>query len=166
MKDEKKEKKVGRNKKGRFTKGNNQGKPRATVYRRELCEELIKYVSAPPSKVMYDTRYNDQGKIIRKIPKIVAAGYPSFKGFAAMVGVTEKTLLEWTVKHKEFGEAYELAKDIQAHLLYTNGLNRQYDPGFARFLLEACHGVTAKSEADSNVKFTIKLSEDIEVESK
>lgn len=163
--EEKKEKKVGRNKKGKFTKNNNMGKPRATIYRRELCEELIKYVSTPPSKVMYDTRYNDQGKVIRKIPKIVAAGYPSFKGFAAKVGVTEKTLLEWTVKHKEFGEAYELAKDIQAHLLYQNGLNRQYDPGFARFLLEACHGVTAKVtnvhefEGDGGFALNIKIRE-------
>ena len=33
---EKKEKKVGRNKKGKFTKNNNMGKPRATIYRREL----------------------------------------------------------------------------------------------------------------------------------
>ncbi len=144
MDEKKKEKKVGRNKKGRFTKNNNIGTGKSTLYRKEYCEELIDYVSSPPSKVIYDTKYNDQGKIIRKIPKIVAAGYPSFKGFAAKIGVTEKTLLEWRDKHKEFGTVYEMAKDIQAHLLLQNGLNRQYDPGFARFLLEACHGVKAK----------------------
>ncbi len=137
-------KKVGKNKKGRFTKNNNFSQGKATLYREEYCEELIKYVSDPPTKVIYETKRNNAGMVIQKIPKIVAAGYPSFKGFAAKVGVTEKTLLEWAEKHENFGKAYELAKDMQAHLLLQNGLNRQYDPGFARFVLEACHGVTAK----------------------
>lgn len=138
-------KKVGKNKKGRFTKNNTYSQGKATLYKEEYCEELIKYVSEPPTKVIYETRKNNAGMVIQKIPKIVAAGYPSFKGFAAKVGVTEKTLLEWAEKHEKFGKAYELAKDIQAHLLLQNGLNRQYDPGFARFVLEACHGVVAKN---------------------
>lgn len=160
-----KTKKVGQNKNGRFTKNNNLGEGRATLYREEYCERLIKYVSEPPTKVIYEIRRNNAGKIIQKIPKIVAAGYPSFKGFAKELGVTEKTLLEWTKKHEEFGEAYELAKDIQAHLLLQNGLNRQYDPGFARYVLEACHGVTAKVtnvhefEGDGGFELNIKIRE-------
>jgi hypothetical protein len=156
-------KKVGKNKKGRFTKNNNFGTGRATLYREEYCAELIKYVSEPPTKVIYETRRNNAGMVIQKIPKIVAAGYPSFKGFAAKIGVTEKTLLEWKEKHEEFGEAYELAKDMQAHLLLQNGLNRQYDPGFARFLLEACHGVVAKTinvhEAGTGCEINFRFTE-------
>lgn len=127
------EKKQGKNKKGRFTKGNNyaKGNKGKGKYKKAYINEMILYFSAEPSK---------------------DAEYPMFEGFAKKIGVTVRTLERWAAEKEDFGEAYERCRDVQKRFLVLGGLTERYNSAFAKFMC-GVHGMTdkntSKSEDDS-----------------
>ena len=127
------EEKKGKNKKGRFTEGNNyaKGNKGAGKYKRRFIDEMLLYFSAEPTK---------------------DAEYPTFEGFAKRIGVTVRTLERWAAEKEDFGEAYERCRDVQKRFLIIGGLTERYNSAFAKFMC-GVHGMTdkntAKSEDDS-----------------
>lgn len=60
--------------------------------------------------------------------------FPTFERFAVGIGVTHKTLLNWTKANDEFLQAYELCKDIQKALIVEGSMTGDYNAAFAKFL--------------------------------
>ena len=119
------EEKKGKNKKGRFTKGNNyaKGNKGAGKYKRKFIDEMLLYFSAEPTK---------------------DAEYPTFEGFAKRIGVTVRTLERWAAEKEDFGEAYERCRDVQKRFLIIGGLTERYNSAFAKFMC-GVHGMTDKN---------------------
>ena len=141
-------KKVGRNKSGQFTKGNNfaVGNKNANKYKKEYAEELIKYFSEPPTRVEYIRDYDAHGKLKHEEPVVLGADYPTFEGFATQIGVTTKTLENWKRDHPLFAKAYELAQDLQKNTLLVNGLGGRYNANFAKFVAMNHHNMADRTE--------------------
>lgn len=73
---------------------------------------------------------------------IIPQKYPTFEAFAVSIGVTSRTLREWAevgedgkAKHPRFSAAYARAKEIQLAIALNNGITKQYDSNFAKFVL-------------------------------
>lgn len=117
------EKKVGRNKSGRFTKGNNfaKGEGSPSKYKKEYAEGLINFFKN-------------------------CTDYPTFEGYAAEIGVVSRTLENWKERYPSFADAYERAQDIQKNKLIVKALNGNYNGNFAKFIASVQFGMTEKSE--------------------
>lgn len=128
--------KQGRNKSGRFTKGNNfaKGNGGTSKYKKEYATKLIEYFSKPPTRVEYVKYYDSDGNIKREEPVVLGADYPTFAGFATTIGVTSRTLENWRERYVGFAEACERAEDIAHNILIVNGLAGNYNGNFAKFI--------------------------------
>ena len=142
-------KKVGRNKSGRFTKGNNfaEGREAKGKYKKEYTDQLIEYFSKHPTRVEYIKRYDLEGNVKEEEPIVIGADYPTFEGFAIEIGVSTRTLENWAEKYPTtFGAAYERAKDVQKNMLIVNGLGGRYNSKFAQFIASSQFDMAEKSE--------------------
>ncbi len=145
----KEKKNVGRNKSGRFTKGNTfaVGNGNADKYKKKYAKALVEYFSKPPSRVEYVKHYDSYGNLKREEPVIMGADYPTLEGFAASLSVTVRTLENWCEEHEEFSEAYERATELQKNALIVNALGGQYNGNFAKFVAMNAFGMSEKSES-------------------
>ena len=141
-------KKAGRNESGQFTSGNNfaSGNYSKRKYDEEYCEELIKYFDREPTKTVYVERYNEEGDVVEREPVTVANDYPTFEGFARLIGVTLRTLERWRASRRHFAEAWEAAAELQRNMLIVNGLHGKYNSSFAKFIAVNHHGMSDKVE--------------------
>lgn len=144
----KEEKKIGRNKAGRFTKGNTFGGGAATGrYKAEYTEQLITFFNQPVTRVEYIKHYDKEGNLKEEEPVVIGADYPTFEGFAIKIGVTARTLENWANAYPTtFGVAYERAKDIQKNMIIVNGLGGRYNSKFAQFIASSQFDMAEKSE--------------------
>lgn len=117
------EKTSGRNKSGKFTKGNNFAKGRGSPgkYKIEYAKKLIQWFKECDS-------------------------YPTFEGFAAEIGVVSRTLENWREGYPSFADAYERALDIQKNKLITKSLAGEYNGNFAKFIASAQFGMAEKEK--------------------
>jgi hypothetical protein len=103
---------------------------RPTDYDPKYCEELIKFFDIEPHfETPVLTTYKD-GTTKEEI-KFIPADLPTLAGFARHIKVSRDTINEWTRKHDEFSDAIKYAKDLQEHILITNGLKGLYAQPFA-----------------------------------
>ena len=117
------EKRSGRNKSGKFTKGNNFAKGRGSPgkYKIEYAQKLIQWFKDCES-------------------------YPTFEGFAVEIGVVSRTLENWREGYPSFADAYERALDIQKNKLITKSLAGEYNGNFAKFIASAQFGMAEKEK--------------------
>ena len=136
---------------GQFQQGNTVGKETrfkknngaAVKYKDEFCDLMELFFREQESKVIYEKEYFKDGTLKKEIPKmIIPQKYPTFEAFAVSIGVTSRTLREWAevgedgkAKHPRFSAAYARAKEIQLAIALNNGITKQYDSNFAKFVL-------------------------------
>ena len=109
---------------------------RPTKYKPEYCQEILEFFNREPweRKHVEDSNGN---KLFKKngepfIDKVIAQ-FPTFEKFAADRGVTHKTLINWH-SEEEFLQAYNIAKQMQHHILLQNGLFANYSPQYAALI--------------------------------
>lgn len=127
---------------------NNSKGGRPTKYKKEYCEEIIKYFNQPSQNCMYKEEYFNNGQIKSKTPIIIASEFPTFQGFANSINVNIDTLHEWKEKHSEFSEAYTRAKELQENIWLINGMSGLYNAQFAQFFGKNCLGYKDKQEVE------------------
>lgn len=136
---------------GQFQQGNTIGKETrfkknngaAVKYKDEFCDLMEQFFREQDCKVIYEKEYFKDGTLKKEIPKmIIPQKYPTFEAFAVSIGVTSRTLREWAevgedgkAKHPRFSAAYARAKEIQLAIALNNGITKQYDSNFAKFVL-------------------------------
>src|SRR3990167_11237116 len=88
---------------------------RPTKYKKELCDDLIKYFDIEPHfETPVITTYKD-GTTKEEV-KFIPADLPTLAGFAVSIKVHRDTLNKWSEVHKEFSDAIMRAKEIgRAH---------------------------------------------------
>lgn len=146
---------------GRFKPGNKAGEK----YKREYCQMLEEFFAEPESEIMYERSYYNDGTVKSERPIVMPPKFPTFELFAASIGVVPNTLLNWCEKHKEFARSYEKAKALQLGIAKKGGMMKQYEPSFARYLLEIDHRLQAKKESEEGGKIEVTMPPEVEEDS-
>ena len=146
---------------GYFSFGNNI----ASKYKHEYAEKLVQYFMPENESVIYDEEFYSDGTVKKRTPRMVLPPrFPTFELFAAEIGVTFPTLLNWREQHSEFREAYDLAKQMQLGIAKRCGVTKLYDASFTKFLLVNDHGLSDRSAVETSqdkpfeVNITIRQS--------
>lgn len=100
-------------------------------YKEEFIQELKDYFSAEPYYEAIIKKVTKDGVVQLNVEK--AFDFPTLSGFAKKIGINRKTIIDWSKKYPEFGEAYEFAKDMQERFIVVNGLKGLINPTFAIF---------------------------------
>jgi len=122
---------------------------RPTGYKAEYCHDIVEFFNRPPFEIRMTK--NDAGEEVPAIapngqPVMIPCELPTLAAFALKIGVHVNTLLNWQNTHPDFLGAYKHAKEIQEHILIQNGLMRNYDSAFARFLATNITSMTEQKE--------------------
>ena len=90
-------------------------------YKAKYAKEIVEYFTA------YATLPQEKKR---------RRGVPQFSKFARQIGVTLRTLENWRLANDKFAEACEECEAIQREMLVDGGLEEEYNPRFAIFLIE------------------------------
>ena len=135
---------------------------RPTKFEPRYCKMLVDFFSSEHYREVEVEHSNAKGDTWYK-RELKANDIPYFSAFARKIGVTHKTLLQWTEHYTEFREAYEVAKQLQEHFLIVNGLQGHYNAAFAIFTAKNILGWRdkrdVKHEGDASKPLHIRQTE-------
>lgn len=120
-----------------------------TKYKPEYCKAIIDYFSIEHTEEVETSHTNTKGEVW-KSDELRANPFPTIEGFAAKMGITAETLVNWSKKHKQFFTAYIRAKELQKDFLLDNALSKRFDGNFGKFVAINCCGM--KEQSDINLK--------------
>lgn len=102
-------------------------------YSPDFAERMVEFfMDAEKSRTVTDTfswKNGEVGEKEREVPNPP----PMFSEFGRTIGVSEKTLKNWTREYPEFKEAYEICSSIIKEFIVANGLSGLYPGQFAIF---------------------------------
>lgn len=118
-----------------------------------FCERLVKHFTMEAlykAEAAQESYSPKTGSITGKKFIMVPIPPPHFAEFARKIGVKESTLDAWAVKHKDFGEAMQKAKDLQKETIVNGGLCGHYESRFA--VVTAANLLGWKSDGEGQKK--------------
>lgn len=132
---------------------------RPSKYKPQYCQQIIDFFNVMPTKIVIERFFYKNGDEKEKEIE-VANELPLIQDFCFKIGVTRKTLLDWTTKFPEFLKAYNIAKDLQEAMWIKNGLKGLYNPSFAIFTGKNMFGwrdqVTFEGDEDKPLQVMVK----------
>lgn len=127
---------------------------RPTKYRPEYCEKILKYFDIEAYEERTITkRYGKDCEV--EEPLRWANDLPTLEKFATSIEVDVNTLLDWEHRYPEFHRTLARARNMQEHILITNGLHGTYNHNIARLVLSHRHGY---KDSSGNTNIAIGLS--------
>ena len=136
----------------------------ASKYKQEYVEMLYEYFNRPAVTIEEHTEYNDRGQVVGVERLEIPAEYPTFEGFAAMIGVTSLTLRHWCEEHDRFNACYAWAREKQREILMVNGIFGRYNANFAKFIAMNCHGMHEKVVNEGSTTVSVQLAPEADEE--
>lgn len=139
-------------------KNSKMGRPKGSIsqaskYKPKFCKEILQYFDKKKIEEKRTTKINRSKTSSTECYEVVGIPPPLIEGFARKVGVSSRTLRNWTKKHKHFKDAYEKALDMQRVILIQNALRGQYNPYFMKI---AAINLMAWKDGAKDVTSTIK----------
>lgn len=116
-------------------------------YKPEYCKKIVEFFKRPPYRKQVTPVYDRDGNVTKELNTVVCNDLPFLSEFAHTIGVCLRTLERWEKNHAEFGEAWQMAKDLQKNFLITNGLRGLYNPTFAIFTAKNITDMRDQTEA-------------------
>lgn len=103
------------------------------------------------------TDYTTDKEMCAKVDEYIAKveledKLPMIEDFALMLGKDDDTIVEWRKKYPKFSAACKKIDIKQKISLARDGLSEKYNPGMAKFLLSANHGMREKSDVTTDDK--------------
>jgi len=105
---------------------------RPTKYKKQYCEEILRYFDVPLTNLEKKTVITKLGPTIINVEK--PNKLPTVGGFAIKIGVLPKTLIDWAKHYPEFSESYSKALELEKEFLIQNGLKGFYQPNIFQFI--------------------------------
>lgn len=108
---------------------------RPTKYKPEFCQKIIEFFDREPYdadhvKELITLKDGTKKEVYDEKP----CDIPLFSTFAVKVAdVTHDTLIDWSKRYPEFGEAYKKAKNLQESILVINAMRGNYEQPFSIF---------------------------------
>lgn len=117
------------------------------------------------AKVGRPTKYN-ASRVSRDVIKYINQAkkngdFPTIEKLAMVLGVGVRTLYDWETEYIDFSHALDTLRDLQRHMLLTNGLSGKYNSRFAIFLLKASHKMRENEPVVENNTNYMNISPDI-----
>lgn len=108
---------------------------RPTLYRPELCEEIVNFFDVEPV-IFRDVTITYKDGSTKEISEEEAAPLLFLTDFAKHIGVNILTLQRWTKEYPDFCSAYKEAKRLQTQFIMTNAIRGNYSAAFSCFTLK------------------------------
>lgn len=123
---------------------------RPTKYSADILKQAWEYLaSCTDQEFEY---HKTQGTTSNTFERKIRVNIPTMQGLSLHLKVNLDTLLEWSALHHEFSGAIGELKAEQARRLMNNGLNGDYNPQMAKFLLQANHGMKERVDQTTDDK--------------
>jgi hypothetical protein len=105
---------------------------RPTKYRKEYCDEIIRFFDIPFTETVKKTVITKSGVqyVTEEVPKLL----PTVEGFAIKIGVLAETLRGWAERYPQFSVSYKRALQLEKQFLIQNGLKGFYPPNIFTFI--------------------------------
>lgn len=108
-------------------------------YHDGLPEQMLHYFREAPQSVTGPVMIKIEESPLRGLVKTQevrnsCSDMPTFQRFGASLGVTTMTLLNWAAKYLEFGEAYQVCKEIQEDFMVQGMLSGRIPPASGIFI--------------------------------
>ena len=116
------------------------------------------------AKIGRPSKYNPRlNKIVMKYINNAkkSRDFPTVEKLAMVLGVGVRTLYDWGAEYIEFSHTLETLRDLQRHMLLTNGLSGKYNSRFAIFLFKASHKMRENEPVVENNTNYMNISPDI-----
>ena len=131
---------------------------RPTKYDPKYCDEIIEFFSIEPTREIVIENTSAKGDTYYTT-KILPNRLPTFARFARTIGVNKDTLIEWAtatandgerveLRHPDFSDAYNAAKELQKEFLVDNGLAGLSPPASFIFTAKNITDMRDKIETD------------------
>ncbi len=120
---------------------------RPTKYKEEYCEHFIEFFDREPYEVVLADEDDETSKKIKQVCDL-----PTLASFARLIGVHRDTIHQWTADYPVFSDAIKKAKELQEHILVTNGLHGNYNTAFAIFTAKNVIGWRDRQELEHTGK--------------
>lgn len=127
------------------------GNDAASKYKDEYCDIIVQYFCEPPREVIYKRSFYQNGNLKSEEPIILPPNFPTFELFAASIGVTAGTLLNWRKDYPRFANAYAQAKNNKLGIIMKNATEKHYDGNFAKFLMVNEYEYKDKQDVNASV---------------
>lgn len=133
-------------------------------YNKKFCKQIIGFFDIEPYREVEET-YTYKDGSTKTTTKLIANDLRFLRDFAKHIGVSTKTIWQWTKKYPAFAEAHELAKECQKEILIKNGLQGLYQPAFTIFTMKNicgwrdAKGLELTGEDGSPLKIVLKWPE-------
>lgn len=138
------------------------GRKRAKKPKRTLtAAEREKLKKEEIVKDLYKPEYCKKMKDFFNAPEKYGRPFPTFEGFANIIGVTRATVYNWSQEYPAFAKVYEAAKDRQKELLCIGALSGAYNAQFAKFFATNENGMKEKIETDQKIVYNVSLPDEI-----
>jgi len=124
---------------------------RPTNYKPEYCQAIIDFFSIKSTKEVPVVTTFKNGTI-RNSTEERPNHLPFFADFAAKIGVTDATVVNWTKKFPDFLASYTRAKSLQKQHLVICGLLGLFNPKFAVFTAKNITDMRDKQEFEHSGK--------------
>lgn len=124
-------------------------------YRPEYIKQMLDYFDAQA--------HEEETNLKTGMSERVFANWPTFQGFAKILGVTTDTLNLWAtemdskgarLRRPEFAAAYARAREMQQHTLQQGGMSGAYAQPFAVLAAKNILGWKDKVETDGTLQIT------------
>ena len=134
---------------------------RPTKYKKEYCEEMLKFFNIPHIRVDYKTFINKKTGEPETIEVERPNSLPTFEKFACNIDVCTDTLQEWKKVHPEFSVSFRKCQQLQKDMLVDLGMLGLYNAPFTQFVAKNITDMKDKQEVENTninkTPFEIKL---------
>lgn len=116
-----------------MTKETREGFGRPSKYDPKFCEGIIEHFSVAHTKTGVVQKTTDKDGKVTEVEKTTGNDFPTIAGYCAKLMISKQTLHRWVGKHKDFSDAYQIAKCLQEDMLANNALSGAYPGSFPQF---------------------------------
>lgn len=132
---------------------------RTSDYKPEYIDKVYEYLENKCADVVTEF-HKTRGTKANTYEQKIEVYLPTKEDFAIYIGVSRKTLYNWSDEHDDFAEALDLILTIQKVRLINGGLGGKYNHVVTDLILSANHGMKKRVDSTTNDEPVNNFSEE------
>lgn len=115
-------------------------------YKKEYINEIDNYLKECHDEYEKVEKQSSESAILYE--RKLKVNLPSIEGFSKYIGISRKTLYNWSDSYVEFENALDKISEAQKKVLIEKGLSGDYNSTIAKLVLSVNHNMIERKEID------------------